>query len=126
MPAPPPYFRREPLEKVSAKAGAHHYGEELRESAMEEAERLVAAELHRRGWQPANLETKRRGDTEKVIMAERLRQATTMRLVWIAERLHMGTRTHLAHLLYWSRRNRQGQASRKNNTIACPLCGYPP
>jgi hypothetical protein len=30
-----------------------------------------------------------------------LRQETTMMLSWIADRLQMGTRTHLAHLLYW-------------------------
>jgi hypothetical protein len=26
-------------------------------------------------------------------------------LKWIAEQLHMGTREHLAHLLYWRRRS---------------------
>jgi hypothetical protein len=31
----------------------------------------------------------------------RLRRETTMTLSWIAEHLRMGTKTHLAHLLYW-------------------------
>ena len=29
-----------------------------------------------------------------------------MTLAWIAERLNMGTQTHLAHLLYWERRDK--------------------
>jgi len=40
-----------------------------------------------------------------VVIAERLRRETTVTLAWIADRLRMGTRTHLAHLLYWRRRN---------------------
>ena len=28
-----------------------------------------------------------------------------MSLAWIAQRLHMGTKTHLSHLLYWQNRN---------------------
>ena len=34
---------------------------------------------------------------DKVAMAQRLRAETTMTLQWIARRLQMGTRTHLAH-----------------------------
>jgi hypothetical protein len=34
----------------------------------------------------------------------RLRRETTVTLAWIAERLQMGTKTHLAHLLYWNER----------------------
>ena len=41
-------------------------------------------------------------------MALRLRRETTMTLAWIAQRLQMGTKTHLAHLLYW-----QGQEKKK-------------
>jgi len=37
-------------------------------------------------------------------LAEQLRKETTMTLKWIAEHLHIGTRGHLAHLLYWHRR----------------------
>jgi hypothetical protein len=42
-----------------------------------------------------------KGDPEKVRIAVRLRQETTMTLGWIAQALHMGTKTHLSHLLYW-------------------------
>ena len=40
-------------------------------------------------------------------MAARLRSETTMRVGWIAERLMMGTRGYLNHLLY--RRGKLGR-----------------
>ena len=46
----------------------------------------------------------RKGDPAKVKLAQRLRAETTMTLNWIAQRLQMGTKTHLAHLLYWETR----------------------
>lgn len=97
-------FQKELLERVEAKAGAHHYGEELRESAEAKAERLLAAELKRLGWKKDDLAKKRKGDPAKVALAARLREETTVTLGWLAKRLHMGTRTHLTHLLYWHRR----------------------
>ena len=42
----------------------------------------------------------RKGSEFKVRLASKLRAETTMTLGWIAERLHMGTRGHLTHLLY--------------------------
>jgi len=44
--------------------------------------------------------------------AGRLRRETTMTVKWIAERLQMGTPTHLAHLLYWHKR-----ADKKHETL---------
>jgi hypothetical protein len=94
-------FRQELLERVTARAGPQHYGSELTESAVAKAEQIVANELGRLGWTPADLASKRKGDPDKVALAMRLRRETTMTLAWIAQRLSMGTRTHLAHLLYW-------------------------
>jgi hypothetical protein len=48
---------------------------------------------------------RRKGDPEKQRIALRLRQETTMTLYWIAQRLLMGTKTHLFHLLYWRNRD---------------------
>jgi putative transposase len=106
-------FQKTLLEKVAARVGAHHYGEELWESVQAMAERLVAKELQRRGWKSADLERRRKGDPDKVAIAERLRRETTMTLGWIADRLHMGTQTHLAHLLYWARRKKEGNRVQK-------------
>jgi REP element-mobilizing transposase RayT len=87
------------LTRINEKAGSWHYGEELRESAEAKAERIVSEELKRLGWEPKDLANRRKGDRGKVAMAKRLRAETTMTLVWIAGRLNMGTKTHLAHLL---------------------------
>jgi hypothetical protein len=46
------------------------------------------------------------GDPGKVAMAWRLREETTMTMAGIAERSTMGTKTHLAHLVYRQRRNK--------------------
>jgi hypothetical protein len=42
----------------------------------------------------------RKGHPFKVRLAARLRAQTTVTVGWIAHRLGMGTRGHLAHLLY--------------------------
>jgi hypothetical protein len=49
-----------------------------------------------------------------VALAARLRAETTMTLGWIAERLGMGTRGHLNHLLYRVRKDRRRLAIIKN------------
>ena len=62
----------------------------------------------RRGrWQEADLKTRPKGDSVKVALAARLRAETTMTVGWIAERLAMGTRGYLNHLLY--RRRKLGE-----------------
>ncbi len=48
---------------------------------------------------------RRKDDPEKVAIARRLRAETTVTLERIAERLGMGRKANLAHLLYWQRRN---------------------
>ena len=94
--------RQELLAQMNA--GPEHFGEEVRASSEEKARRLLAVELERLGWPVADLERRRKGDSEKVRIAKLLRSQTTMTLGWIAQALHMGTQTHLAHLLYWQGR----------------------
>ena len=93
------------MAQVSAQAGSWHYGEAVQEAAEAKAERLVTEELTKRKWKEQSLAARRKGDAEKVAIAQRLRRETTMTLAWIAERLQMGMKTHLAHLLYWKRRD---------------------
>jgi hypothetical protein len=71
------------------------------------------------GWSELDLEPYRKGDPEKLRIASRLRNETTMTLTWIAERLLMGTKTHLSHLLYW--RGEGSQTSRPAKTES--TCG---
>ena len=94
-------FRKELLAQMVEKAqGDSHYGEELRESAEEKAERIVEQELKRLRWGEEELARRRKGDLKKVQIARRLRSETTMTLKWIAQRLKMGTWTHVSNRLY--------------------------
>ncbi len=100
-------LKQELLAQVSEQTGKCHYGEAVQESAEAKAERIVAGELKRRKWNETALAQRRKGDKGKVAIALRLRAESTVTLAWIAERLRMGTATHLAHLLYWHRRERK-------------------
>jgi REP element-mobilizing transposase RayT len=100
-------LKQELLAQVSKKVGKWHYGEAVQESAEAKAEGIVKEELRKRKWDEKTLAARRKGDAEKVAMAQRLRRETTMTLAWIAERLRMGVKTHLAHLLYWNRREQK-------------------
>jgi putative transposase len=86
----PKGFREELLELIGQKQGRQHYGEELRESDEQKAERLVAEMLRKSGWTEAELRRRRKGDAKKARMAAQLRAGTTMTWPWIAERLAMG------------------------------------
>jgi hypothetical protein len=68
------------------------------------AELIIAEELKLGRWQEADLKTRPKGDSVKVALAARLRAETTMTVGWIAERLAMGTRGYLNHLLYRRRK----------------------
>ncbi|MBI5773487.1 MAG: hypothetical protein HZA89_07060 [Verrucomicrobia bacterium] len=69
------------------------------ESAEQKAGRIVAEELSRCGWTEAELRARAKGDVEKVLIALRVRQETTVTLKWIAEHLAMGSWTSVAHCL---------------------------
>jgi REP element-mobilizing transposase RayT len=94
-------FREELLAQMGERAGAENYGQEIRESAEQKAQRIIREELQKLGWWDSDLPRRRKGDPKKLKMALRLRRETTMTLSWIAQRLHMGTKTHLSHLIYW-------------------------
>src|SRR6266567_3475 len=91
-------FRVELLAQVHEKRG-DHYGSELRESDEARAEGLLQEELKGRSWTEVTLEERRKGDPQKVMMAGRLCQETTMTLKWIAQRLRMGTWTYVSNCL---------------------------
>ena len=89
---------RELLAQVGERLGAEHYGQERAETAEAKAEGIIADEL-KRNWKVAERETRPKGDAEKMALAARLRAETTMTAEWIAERLGMGSRCYLNHLL---------------------------
>jgi REP element-mobilizing transposase RayT len=98
-------FRKELLEQMNERFGAEHYGQERMEAAEAMAEQIIAEELKRRRWLEADLKARPKGDSTKVALAARLRAETTLTVSWIAERLGMGARGYLNHLLYRQRRS---------------------
>jgi hypothetical protein len=98
-------FRQELLTQMSERIGAEHYGVERRQTAEAMAEQIIAQELKRRRWNEVALKTRPKGDPANVALATRLRAETTMTVGWIAERLGMGSRGYLNHLLYRQRKS---------------------
>ena len=84
---------------VEARPGPSHFGETVQEAEAAQAVRLVAEGLRRMCWSEADHKAHRKGEPPKVALAWELRSKTTMPLAWVAERLSMGTRGHLAWLL---------------------------
>jgi hypothetical protein len=84
---------------MRGRTGANHGGEERRQTEEAWAEQRLAEEMKRRQWTAADLAKRRKGDGQKIELARRLRQETTMTLRWIAQRLNMGTAGSLANLL---------------------------
>ena len=62
-----------------------------RETAEAKAERIIAEELRRLGWEEAELAWRRKSDPAKLGIAVRLRKETTLAIKGIAARLHLGT-----------------------------------
>ena len=92
-------FRQELLEQVETRSGPSHFGEVVQEAEVVQAERRVIEGLKRIGWSEADLKALRKGEPKKIELAWQLRSQTSMPLAWIAERLQMGSRGHLAWLL---------------------------
>jgi hypothetical protein len=101
-------FRARLLRDLRGKRARNISGAMARELAGARAEGIVREEFARLGWGHADLARLTKGHPQKIAIATRLRTETTVTLQWIARKLRMGTSTHLAHLLYWNRR--EGQA----------------
>ena len=92
-------FRQELLEQVDERPGPSHFGEAVQEAEEARRSGWWWPGLSGLGWSEAGPEGRRKGDPGKVELARELRSKTTMPLAWIAERLCMGSRGHLAWLL---------------------------
>ena len=84
-------FKAQLLEKIDGKLGEHHSGQLHRESAQAKAERIIAEELQRAGWQQNDLAFRAKSDPMKLRIATRVRNETTLSIKEIAARLHLGT-----------------------------------
>lgn len=92
-------FRRELLEQVHTAPGPSHFGEAVQEALEVRAERLIAQALQRLGWTELDLANRPKGHVDKLDLARQLRAQTTFSVAWVANRLSMGSRGHLAWLL---------------------------
>ena len=92
-------FRDRVMERAYGQAGESHTASHRQETSEAHAERIVGEELQQRGWDDAELGRRRKGDAEKIQIAKRLRQESTVTLKWIATRLQMGTWTHVSNRL---------------------------
>jgi REP element-mobilizing transposase RayT len=99
-------FRQELLAAAEGRLRATHYGAERREAQEAKALRLLQEEMGRAGWDEEALRQAGKGDARKVRLAARLRKETTMSLKWIAQRLEMGSWTHVSNLLAAARKVR--------------------
>lgn len=69
----------------------HHSGQLHRQAACARAERILAEELSRRGWQQADLDQRRKNDPDKLEAATRLRRQTTLWVKGIVLRMRLRT-----------------------------------
>src|SRR5260221_4644629 len=104
----PKGFRAELLELMGEQQGPQHYGEELKESDEQKAQRLMKEMLRKGGWTEAELRGLRKGHPKKAQMAARLRAETPMTWTSIAQQLEMGhwrTAANAVRLVASTRRN---------------------
>ena len=100
-------FRRERLEQMEGQLGENHAGELRRETSLVRADRIIAEELARLGWQPNDLAVRRKSDPAKLALATRLRKETTLSIKEIALRVHLGkAKGANSNLHKWMRGNR--------------------
>jgi hypothetical protein len=96
-------FRGKLLDLMDHPAGAHHFGEEVREAEEARGRRIIRAGLAKAKWDAGRLEASKKAHSVKVAMAMQLRKETTLTCQWIAQHLHMGSREYLNRLLYEAR-----------------------
>jgi REP element-mobilizing transposase RayT len=87
------------LDKLAKAPTEHHRAKERNETDTEKAERILRESLAALGWRRKDLRLRRKSDPKKVLVARQLRSQTSVSLRWIADRLEMGTWTHVSNLL---------------------------
>jgi putative transposase len=92
------------LDQMERKVTPGHGATERAEVAEWKAERIIEASLPQIGWSEGDLQESRKGAPEKVEIAKRLREQTTLSLKQVANRLSMGTWQNASNLLYRARK----------------------
>jgi hypothetical protein len=92
-------FRQELLLQMTTVQGSRFAGPEWKETAEQKAQRILAEELGRRGWDARHLAQLRKADPEKLKIAARLRAETTVTFQWITQHLSMGVPAYVSDCL---------------------------
>ena len=87
------------LDRLAGSLGEHHSARERNETEEQKAEGMIRARLKQLGWTRSELKARRKSDRQKVRLAREVRAKTTVSLKWIAQRLEMGSWTHVSNLL---------------------------
>jgi hypothetical protein len=87
------------LDRLPGSVSEHHHARERKQTDEQKAEAVISARLKRLGWGKRELSVRLKSDPDKVALARELRSQTTMSLKWIADRLEMGSWTHVSNLL---------------------------
>ena len=87
------------LDRLPGCVSRHHHGRGRNQTDEQRAEAMIAARLKKLGWAKSELAARRKSDPHKVALAREVRSQTTMSLKWIAQRLEMGSWTHVSNLL---------------------------
>jgi hypothetical protein len=87
------------LDRMPAAVNEHHHARERSERDEQKAEAIISEGLKKLGWGKRELASRRKSDPEKVPLARAVRCQTAMSLKWIAQRLEMGSWTHVSNLL---------------------------
>ncbi len=93
-------FKQRMLELMEGKLGENHSGQLHRQTAEQKANRIIAEELSRLGWNETDLAGRLKNDTTKLRIAARVRKETTLPIKWIAARLKMGTSKSVKPMLH--------------------------
>ncbi len=91
------------LDRLTGSVSEHHHARERNETEEQKAEGMIKARLKQLRWTRSDLRARRKGDRQKVRLARELRAETTVSLKWIAQRLEMGSWTHVSNLLRQAR-----------------------
>jgi putative transposase len=91
------------LDRLDKPPSEHHHSRERAQTDEQKAEGIIRAALAKIGWRNEELRRRCKSDPHKVTLALKLRTQTSVSLKWIAQRLEMGSWTHVSNLLQRSR-----------------------
>ena len=85
--------------RLEKEVSEHHVARERSESDEELAERIVRAGMKELDWEEKGVRWRPKSDPGKISLARELRRRTSIDLKWTAQRLEMGSWSHVYKLV---------------------------